>query len=155
MAVSFGKTKFNIIATIVAITTGDLPNTVVILSGNCAKLAGVCVIPTPNATAKPTIDAFLYVKGSFVISLIPVTDIEANTETVAPPNTQYGIVVNAAENFGKKPAIIIIMAAKPNTQRLITFVVVIIPTFWLYVAVGSPPKTAPIIFVMPYIIIPP
>ena len=38
---SLGKTKFKMIATMVAITTGDLPKMVVTLSGNCSKQVGV------------------------------------------------------------------------------------------------------------------
>ena len=40
-------------------------------------------------------------------------------------------------------------------MRFTTFVVATIPTFWLKVAVGSPPKNDPKIFVIPYAIIPP
>ena len=54
---------------------------------------------------------------------------EANTETVAPPSTQYGIVVRTEENFGISPAMSRIAAAIPRTQRFTTFVVVTIPTF--------------------------
>ena len=42
-----------------------------------------------------------------------------------------GIVVKSAENFGTNPAIRRITAASPRTQRLMTLVVVTIPTFWL------------------------
>ena len=55
---------------------------------------------------------------------------------MAPPNTHWGIVVRSAENFGTNPAIPRNAAASPRTQRLITLVVVTIPTFWLYVAVS-------------------
>ena len=46
--------------------------------------------------------------------------IEANTETVAPPSTQYGIVVRTEENFGISPAMSRIAAAIPRTQRFTT-----------------------------------
>ena len=49
---------------------------------------------------------------------------DANTETVAPPSTHWGIVVRMAENLGTIPAIPRITAASPSTHRLITFVVV-------------------------------
>ena len=67
----------------------------------------------------------------WVISLIPVMAMEANTEIVAPPKTHCGMVVRRPENFGIMPAIIKMMAASPRTHRLMTFVVVTIPTFWL------------------------
>ena len=51
------------------------------------------------------------------------------TGTVAPPSTHCGIVVRSAENFGTIPATPRIAAASPSTQRLITLVVVTIPTF--------------------------
>ena len=84
-----------------------------------------------------------------MISLIPVIVIEANTEIVAPPSTQYGIVVSREENFGINPAASNIAAASPITTRLTTFVVDTIPTFWLYVAVGSPPKNAQKMLLIP------
>ena len=80
---------------------------------------------------------------------------DAKTDTVAPPSTQYGIVVKRDENFGITPAINRISAAPPSTQRLITFVVATIPTFWLYVAVGSPPRRENRILEIPYPTIPP
>ena len=80
---------------------------------------------------------------------------DANTEMVAPPSTHCGIVVRSAENFGTNPASRIIPAASPNTTRFTTFVVATIPTFWLNVAVGNPPKKEPKIFVIPYPMIPP
>jgi hypothetical protein len=57
--------------------------------------------------------------------------IDAKTDTVAPPRTQYGIVVSSDENFGISPATSRITAARPSTQRFTTFVVATIPTFWL------------------------
>ena len=78
---------------------------------------------------------------------------DANTEMVAPPSTHCGIVVRSAENFGTNPASRIIPAASPNTTRFTTFVVATIPTFWLNVAVGNPPKKEPKIFVIPFIVI--
>ena len=54
---------------------------------------------------------------------------EAKTEIVAPPRTHWGMVVRRAENLGTNPATIRITAARPSTQRLMTFVVVTMPTF--------------------------
>ena len=42
-----------------------------------------------------------------------------------------------------------------NTLLATTFVDATIPTFWLYVAVGSPPKNAQKILLIPYATIPP
>ena len=85
----------------------------------------------PSATERPTIEELRKVISWRMISLIPVMAMEANTEIVAPPRTHWGIVVSSAENFGKNPAISMITAARPRTQRLTTFVVVTMPTFWL------------------------
>ena len=54
-----------------------------------------------------------------------------------------------AENLGTRPAIKIIAPAPPSTKRFTTRVVVTIPTFWLKVAVGSPPIIAPRRFMIP------
>ena len=56
---------------------------------------------------------------------------DANTETVAPPSTAYGIVVKRAENLGNTPAMKMIIAASPRVTLFTTFVVATIPTFWL------------------------
>lgn len=74
-----------------------------------------------------------------MISLTPVMAMEANTETVAPPNTQFGMVSSTEENLGISPATKRMPAASPNTLFATTFVDDTIPTFWLKVAVGSPP----------------
>ena len=62
---------------------------------------------------------------------MPVMAMEANTDTVAPPSTHWGMVVRRAENFGMIPATPRMAAARPKTQRLMTLVVVTMPTFWL------------------------
>ena len=69
--------------------------------------------------------------------------------------TLPGIVVRIAENFGLSPAIRINTPARPRTLRLTTFVIETIPTFWLKVAVGSPPKKDPMMLAMPFPIMPP
>ena len=56
---------------------------------------------------------------------------EAKTDTVAPPRTQYGIVVNTEENFGTRPATRSTIAAVLKTLLATTFVDPTIPTFWL------------------------
>ena len=63
--------------------------------------------------------------------MIPVMVMEAKTDTVAPPKTHWGMVVSRAENLGISPAARRIRAAPPRTHRLMTLVVVTIPTFWL------------------------
>lgn len=142
-------------AEMVAITTADSPKMVFAQSGNSARQPPAWITPTPRATERPTTEVFLAVSSSFVISLMPVMVIMAKTETVAPPSTQEGMVVKREANRGTKPAIRMITAARPSTQRFTTFVMVTMPTFWLKVAVGSPPKNAPIILATPFPIIPP
>ncbi len=56
---------------------------------------------------------------------------DANTDTVAPPSTQDGIVVSMEENFGISPATSRMPAAMANTRLATTFVEDTIPTFWL------------------------
>ena len=97
---SLGSVTFRIIATNVAITTGDFPKIVVTHAGKVANAAFACVTPMPRAIDNPTTVVFLKSIGAVVMSLIPVIAIDANTETVAPPSTQYGIVVSTEENFG-------------------------------------------------------
>ena len=139
----------------VASTTGDFPKIMVTHSGNCAREALACVTPIPMAMESPTIVVLRKVSGFWVISLIPVMAMVANTETVAPPSTQEGMVVSKEENLGRIPAINKIAADSPRTTRLTTLVVTTIPTFWLKVAVGSPPRSAPRILEIPYPKIPP
>lgn len=139
----------------VATTTGDLPKIITNQSGKLARESLACEIPIPSAAASPTMEVLRNVIFCDVISFIPVMAMDAKTDTVAPPSTQYGIVVKRDENFGITPAINRISAAPPSTQRLITFVVATIPTFWLYVAVGSPPRRENRILEIPYPTIPP
>lgn len=49
-------------------------------------------------------------------------------------------------SFGSIPAIPNIMAARAAPQRFTTLVVVTIPTLWLKVTLGRPPKKAPMTF---------
>ena len=79
----------------------------------------------------------------------------ANTEIVAPPITDWGIVVKIDANLGINPAIRKTPAANVNTILLTTRFTVTIPTFWLYVAEGRPPKNALIMLVIPFALIPP
>ena len=77
------------IAMIVATTTDELPNTVLVhagIPGPC-KHPDTWVIPTPSATDIPTTVVFLAVMPSFVNRRTPVIAICANTERVAPPMT--------------------------------------------------------------------
>ena len=113
------------------------------------------MIPTPIATANPTKVTFLTESSSSMISFIPVIVIEPNTVIVAPPSTASGIVVIRAPTLGISPAININPAEIASTSLLTTLVVATIPTFWLYVASGSPPNIAPTILEAPLPIIPP
>ena len=133
----------------VANTTGDFPKIMVTHSGNSAREALACVTPIPMAIESPTMVVLRKVNGFWVISLIPVMAMVANTETVAPPSTQEGMVVSREENFGRIPATNRITADRPSTTRFTTLVVTTMPTVWLKVAVGSHPRSAPIIFEIP------
>lgn len=104
----------------VATTTGDLPKIITNQSGKLARESLACEIPIPSAAASPTMEVLRNVIFCDVISFIPVMAMDAKTDTVAPPSTQYGIVVKRDENFGITPAINRISAAPPSTQRLIT-----------------------------------
>src|SRR5699024_2474830 len=126
---SLGRIKLRTIAVIVAITTDELPNTVSTQSGKPDKASGTEVIPTPNATARPTTAVFLGFKSSELIILIPVIVITANTDNVPPPITACGIVVNTAENLGINPAIKNTPAANTKTILFTTLLTVTIPTF--------------------------
>ena len=97
---------FKRIAVIVAMTTGDFPKIIITQDGKEDNASGACVIPIPRATARPTMDVVRNVIFCWVISLIPVMAMEANTEIVAPPKTHCGMVVRRPENFGIMPAII-------------------------------------------------
>ena len=122
---------FSTIATSVVSTTGEEPNTVVTHAGKPPRAPCTCVIPVPMATAKPTTALERMEKPSEVIIRIPVIVIVANTEMVAPPMTLCGMVVRIEENLGTNPAMASTIAAKAKTERLMTRLMVTIPTFWL------------------------
>ena len=73
---------------------------------------------------------------------MPVMAMVENTVTVAPPSTHCGMVVRMAANLGDTPASSKNTPVRANTVRLMTLLVVTMPTFWEYVAVGRPPKRA-------------
>ena len=77
----------------VATTTGDLPKIITNQSGKLARESLACEIPIPSAAASPTMEVLRNVIFCDVISFIPVMAMDAKTDTVAPPSTQYGIVV--------------------------------------------------------------
>ena len=79
----------------------------------------------------------------------------AKVTIVAPPSTGAGMVVIAAPNLGKKPAIKRKTAPSPTICRLITPVREIRPTFWLYDAVGSELNIDAKVHPNPFAIIPP
>ena len=141
--------------TTAAMTTGVFANTTVIQEGKPQSASDAWVTPAPRATAIPTIKPLLTDRPVLNIMRIPVTVMAANTVRVAPPSTHWGTLVRKAENFGSIPAIPNIMAARAATQRFTTLVVVTIPTFWLKVTLGSPPKKAPMILLSPNPRIPP
>ena len=118
LSADFGKASYTALGSIGGATVGIAATnktTDKLNSDDCTKIA-----------------RFVRICDSYAIPVITLVDtegFEANTETVAPPRTHCGIVVSSAENFGTIPATPRITAASPSTQRLITFVVVTIPTF--------------------------
>ena len=118
-------------ATMVATTTGELPNTVSTQVGKPPSEPSTWVMPMPMATARPTTALERMEKPSEVIMRMPVIVMVAKTEMVAPPMTHCGMVVRMEENLGTKPATARMMAAKANTARLMTRLTVTMPTFWL------------------------
>ena len=74
-------------ATKVVKITSELPKIVVTQVGKPAKLPVDNVTPIPNARAVPTTPVFRGVISCEAIIRIPVIEIEAKTEIVAPPIT--------------------------------------------------------------------
>ena len=90
------------------------------------------VMPVPRATDRPTTELLRMVKGpSEVIIRMPVMVMVENTDKVAPPMTHWGMVVRREANLGMNPATSRISEAKANTERLMTLLMVMMPTFWL------------------------
>ena len=88
----------------VAMTTGDLPKTMVTASGNWLREALAWEMPTPRAAERPTMVVFRAFKSWEAMSFMPVMAMVENTVTVAPPSTHWGMVVRTAANLGETPA---------------------------------------------------
>ena len=95
------------------------------------------------------------VKGSRVISWMPLTTMEANIMTAAPPRTDCGMMETTAPSFGHKPHKIKNTAPHARALRLTIFVMVTRPTFWLNEVFGSTPNRAAAVDPMPSQITPP
>ena len=130
---SLGRIRLRKMAIMVASTTEDEPNTVVTQPGKPgpAREPLTCVTPIPRATESPTTVEERMVNFWEVIMRMPVMVIMANTDTVAPPMTLWGMVVRTEENLGTRPATSRTAAARVKTRRLITRLTVTMPTFWL------------------------
>ena len=85
---------------------------------------------------------FLAVNGSFVTSWIPLTTIDANIITAAPPRTLCGMIEINAASFGNRPQNTRKIAPIESAKRFTTFVIATRPTFWLKDVFGSTPKIA-------------
>ena len=83
------------------------------------------------------------------MSFIPVMAMVENTVMVAPPRTHWGMVVSSAANLGDTPASSKKPPAMAKTVRFTTRLVVTMPTFWEYVAVGRPPIRAARMLLVP------
>ena len=92
---------------------------------------------------------------SFVISWIPLTTIEENIITAAPPSTDCGMIETIAPSFGIRPHRIRNTAPVASAMRLTTFVIVTRPTFWLNEVFGRTPNSAAILEPSPSQITPP
>lgn len=99
-SLSLGSTMLRSTASNVATTTGDLPKIITNQSGKLARESLACEIPIPSAAASPTMEVLRNVIFCDVISFIPVMAMDAKTDTVAPPSTQYGIVVKETRISG-------------------------------------------------------
>ena len=66
-----------------------------------------------------------------ISSWMPDMVMAANTVTVAPPSTGWGMVAIRPLNLGKMPAASMMTPTMANTRRATTLVVQIRPTFWL------------------------
>ena len=85
---------------------------------------------------------FLAFIGFFVMSWIPLTTMEENIITAAPPRTLWGMMDTSAASFGNSPQKIRKIAPVANAKRFTTFVMATRPTFWLKEVLGSTPKMA-------------
>ena len=82
------------------------------------------------------------VRGSRVISWMPLTTMEANMMTAAPPRTDWGMMETTAASLGHRPHRIRKMAPQARALRLVILVMVTRPTFWLKEVFGNTPKKA-------------
>ena len=82
------------------------------------------------------------VSGSRVISWMPLTTMDANMITAAPPKTDCGMMDTTAPNFGHRPHRIRKTAPQAKALRFTILVMVTRPTFWLNDVFGNTPKRA-------------
>ena len=81
--------------------------------------------------------------------LTPADSTMPNIRMTPPPRTEIGIAATTAPTFGIRPQTIRNSADNVTTERLITPVIEIRPTFWLNEVFGRPPKTPAIAEPMP------
>lgn len=86
-------------------------------------------MPKPKATETPKTMQARGVRPSFTRMRMPFNVMVPKTLMVAPPITGWGIMVRAAESLGTRPAARKTNAAPANTQRLMTRLETMMPTF--------------------------
>ena len=84
-------------------TIPEPPKIRLMLSGSCARTAELEPSPYPTPSATETIVTFLGDIGHLVISWIPLTTMEENIMTAAPPRTLCGMIEISAASFGNSP----------------------------------------------------
>ena len=82
------------------------------------------------------------VSGSRVISWMPLTTMDENMMTAAPPSTACGMMEMTAPSFGHKPHRMRNTAPAAKALRFTIFVMATRPTFWLNEVFGSTPNSA-------------
>ena len=79
---------------------------------------------------------------SLVISWMPLTTMEENIMTAAPPRTACGMMETSAPSLGMRPHKIRKTAPVASAPRLTTLVMATRPTFWLKEVLGRTPNAA-------------
>ena len=87
-------------------------------------------------------DMFRAVRGSLVMSWIPLITMEENMMTAAPPSTLWGMMDTMAASLGSRPHSTRNTAPQARAVRLTILVMVTRPTFWLKEVLGSTPNRA-------------
>ena len=85
---------------------------------------------------------FLGPTGHLVISWIPLTTIDENIITAAPPRTLCGMIEISAASFGNSPHAIRKIPPVAIQKRFTTLFMATRPTFWLKEVFGSTPNSA-------------